>query len=99
MKRQIIAKINNIANELDRNGLYAEATTLTNVMKKLAIDRFRDNDNFDEMWSDMDDDAEPDFPNPPGNKSNVAVYEGFIGVSNLCNHPNKDAYLLLHYHK
>ncbi len=36
MKRQIIAKINNIANELDKNGLYAEANALTNVMKKLA---------------------------------------------------------------
>jgi hypothetical protein len=36
MNRQIIAKINNIANELDRNGLYAEASALTNVMKKLA---------------------------------------------------------------
>lgn len=36
MKRQIIAKINNIANELDRNGLYAEANSLTNVMKRLA---------------------------------------------------------------
>ena len=38
MKRQIIASINNIANELDKNGLYAEANTLTNVMKKLAFD-------------------------------------------------------------
>jgi hypothetical protein len=38
MKRQIIAKINNIANELDRNGLYAEASALTKVMKKLAFD-------------------------------------------------------------
>ena len=38
MNRQIIAKINNIANELDRNGLYAEASTLTNIMKKLAMD-------------------------------------------------------------
>lgn len=36
MKRQIIAKINNIANELDKNGLYAEASTLTIVMKRLA---------------------------------------------------------------
>ena len=36
MKKQIIAKINNIANELDRNGLYAEANALTNVMKRLA---------------------------------------------------------------
>ena len=38
MKRQIIAKINNIANELDKHGLYAEASTLTKVMKKLAYD-------------------------------------------------------------
>ena len=36
MKKQIIAKINNIANELDRNGLYAEANALTSVMKRLA---------------------------------------------------------------
>jgi hypothetical protein len=38
MNRQIIAKINNIANELDRNGLYAEASALTKVMQKLAFD-------------------------------------------------------------
>ena len=35
-KRQIIASLNNIANTLDNNGLYPEANTLTNVMKKLA---------------------------------------------------------------
>jgi len=73
MRRQIIAKINSIANELDNNGLYAEANTLTNVMKKLALDQFRDNENFDEMFGDMDDDPQPDFPDPPGNNSNVAV--------------------------
>ncbi len=73
MNRQIIAKINNIANELDRNGLYAEASTLTKVMQKLALDQFRDNENFDEMFGDMDDDPQPDFPDPPGNNSNVAV--------------------------
>jgi len=38
MNRQIIAKINNIANELDRNGFYTEASTLTKVMQKLAMD-------------------------------------------------------------
>jgi hypothetical protein len=79
MKRQIIAKINNIANELDRNGLYAEASALTNVMKKLALDKFRGNENFDEIFGDMDDDAQPDFPNPPGNNSNVAVKKGVEG--------------------
>jgi len=35
-KRQIIASLNNIANELDFSGLYKEASSLTNVMKRLA---------------------------------------------------------------
>lgn len=35
-KRQIIASLNKIANELDFSGLYKEATSLTNVMKRLA---------------------------------------------------------------
>lgn len=74
MKRQIIASINNIANELDRNGLYAEASALTKVMKKLAFDRdFDEEGTHDEMFGPMDDDSEPDFPDPPGNNSNVAV--------------------------
>jgi len=38
MRRQIIAKINNIANQLDVSGFYVEANALTNVMKKLAFD-------------------------------------------------------------
>ena len=78
MKRQIIAKINNIANELDRNGFYVEASALTNVMKKLAMDR-----DFDEEMSlseyDLDDDPQPDFPNPPGNNSIVAVQRNETG--------------------
>ena len=37
-KRQIIASLNNIANNLDISGLYKEATSLTNVMKRLAQD-------------------------------------------------------------
>jgi len=57
MKRQIIAKINNIANELDSNGFYVEASALTNVMKKLAMDRdFDDEGTYDEMFGDMNDD-------------------------------------------
>ena len=55
-KRQVIASLNKIANELDTNGLFAEATSLTKIMKKLALDRFRGNENFDEMFGDMDDD-------------------------------------------
>ena len=74
MKRQIIASINNIANELDRNGLYAEASALTKVMKKLAFDRdFDEEGSYDEMFGPMDDDPQPDFPDPPGNDSRVIV--------------------------
>jgi hypothetical protein len=35
-KRQIIASLNNIANELDNIGLIKEANSLTNIMKRLA---------------------------------------------------------------
>ncbi len=35
-KRQIIASLGNISNQLDNNGLYNEANTLTKLMTKLA---------------------------------------------------------------
>jgi hypothetical protein len=35
-KRQIVASLNKIANELDTNGLYAEANEVTEVMLKLS---------------------------------------------------------------
>lgn len=35
-KRQIVASLNNIANELDTNGLYKEANEVTEVMMKLS---------------------------------------------------------------
>jgi hypothetical protein len=35
-KRQIVASLNNIANELDNNGLYQESSAITNVMNKIA---------------------------------------------------------------
>jgi hypothetical protein len=35
-KRQIIASLNKIANELDNTGLYQEANSLTEVMNKIA---------------------------------------------------------------
>lgn len=35
--RQIIASLNKIANELDNNGLHKEASSVTNVMKRIAI--------------------------------------------------------------
>ena len=35
-KRQIIASLNNIANELDGTGLHSEANEVTEVMVKLS---------------------------------------------------------------
>ena len=35
-KRQVISSLNNIAEELDNNGLYVEAKQISNVMKKIA---------------------------------------------------------------
>ena len=37
-KKQIVASLNKIANELDNSGLYAEASTVTKVMSRLASD-------------------------------------------------------------
>jgi hypothetical protein len=37
-KKQIVASLNKIANELDNNGLYKEANSLTMIMKRLAQD-------------------------------------------------------------
>ena len=37
-KRQIVASLSKIANELDNNGLYKEATALTKTMQRLALD-------------------------------------------------------------
>ena len=39
-KRQIIASLNNIANTLDNSGLYKEATSITNLMKRLAKEKY-----------------------------------------------------------
>jgi len=44
-KRTIIASLHKIANELDTTGLYKEANTITNVMKKIAQELDHDNDS------------------------------------------------------
>lgn len=36
-KRQIIASLNKISNQLDSTGLHKEANSLTNVMKRLVV--------------------------------------------------------------
>jgi hypothetical protein len=50
-KRQIFASLNKIANELDTNGLYNEANTVTKVMSRLAMDE-DDEYNEDEYFPD-----------------------------------------------
>jgi hypothetical protein len=54
-KRTVMASLNKIANELDKNGLHNEADTVTKVMSRLAYDDFdvRDYDS-DESMSGMD---------------------------------------------
>lgn len=59
-KRQIIASLNKIANQLDTAKLYTEANTVTKVMSKIAMD---ENDEYGSMEdyfpygdSDGDDD-------------------------------------------
>ena len=85
MRRQIIAKINNIANQLDSNGFYVEANVLTNVMKKLAFDRDLDDEgSYDEMFGPMNEDRDKegkiivsyteDEDNPYQSKYTVSVY-------------------------
>jgi hypothetical protein len=45
-KRQILASLNKIANRLDNSGLYSEATSLTNLMKRLVMaDDYTDDDD------------------------------------------------------
>jgi hypothetical protein len=47
-KRQILASLNKIADQLDNNNLFKEANTITNVMIKVA-DEF----NFDPRQKDF----------------------------------------------
>ena len=45
-KRQVLASLSNIANELDFSGLYKEALSLTSVMKRLVMaDDYTDDDD------------------------------------------------------
>ncbi len=39
-KKEILASLQTLADELDETGLYTEATTLTNVMQKLAYESY-----------------------------------------------------------
>jgi hypothetical protein len=59
-KRTVLASLNKIANELDNNGLYSEASAITKLMKKLAMDmpKYQNDDlaKKDYIFTDDDDD-------------------------------------------
>ena len=63
-KRQVISSLNNIAEELDNQGLYVEAKQISNVMKKIAqmeaqpntrrdILKMIDGCNLNYIWNDL----------------------------------------------
>ena len=53
-KRQIIASLKNIANTLDNSGLYKEANTITNIMKRLALFENVDFSDLEERFKQED---------------------------------------------
>jgi hypothetical protein len=58
-KRQIIASLNKIANELDTAKLYTEANTVTKVMSKIAMDE-NDEYNMEDYFPYGDPDGDDD---------------------------------------
>ncbi len=74
-KRTIIASLNQIANELDKDGLFAEANTVTKVMSRLAMDEndeYNREDYFPYGDPDGDDDEYMDEEEP-------SMYQEFHG--------------------
>jgi hypothetical protein len=63
-KRTVLASLNKIANELDNNGLYAEASAITKVMKKMAMDdmpKYQNDDLAKEDYMPSTDENDDDF--------------------------------------
>ena len=48
-RKTIIASLSKIANELDQNGLFTEANTVTKVMSKIAMDENDESGSMDDM--------------------------------------------------
>ena len=53
-KRQIISSLNNIANTLDNSGLYKEANSITNIMKRLAAFKSVDFSDLEDRFKQED---------------------------------------------
>ena len=65
-KKQIVASLNKIANELDNNSLYQEANILTSIMQKIAKKDYDDDSIDEEMCPKCEgDDIETDKNGKP----------------------------------
>ncbi len=58
-KKEILASLQNVANDLDETGLFSEANTITNVMQKLAFETY---DYAEENMLDNTVEAETEEP-------------------------------------
>jgi hypothetical protein len=83
-KRQVIASLNKIANELDNNGLFTEANTVTKVMSRLAMD---ENDEYNREdyfpYGDPDGDDEDEDEVEPSMYQEL--YGGFDEIQDMMN--------------
>jgi len=99
-KKQIIASLNKIANELDNTGLYTEANTVTKVMSRLAYDDFDERDYYNDKMDGMDlmredympyGDEDDDMDMEDENYSGNGLTEGLDEISSMMdmhgNHP------------
>ena len=73
-RRTIIASLNKIANELDNNGLFNEANTVTKVMSKIAMD---ENDEYN--MEDYFPYGDPDGDDDDDDMEEPSMYQEFHG--------------------
>ena len=81
-RKTIVASLNKIANELDNNGLYTEANTVTKVMSRLAYDDFDERDYYNDKMEDNMEDYMP-YGDPDGDDDDdmeePSMYQEFHG--------------------
>ena len=90
-RKTIVASLNKIANELDNNGLFNEANTVTKVMSKIAMDE-NDEYNMEDYFPYGDPDEDPDeYLDEDEDYSANGLTEGLDEISSMMdmhgNHP------------
>ena len=68
-KKQVVASLNKIANELDNNGLHQEANVVTNVMVKIS-------------QLTGQNETRPGNPSLPRNPQNKSIFDPFTSSKN-----------------